>query len=88
MLDGYRHARGFQAEGAPRPHGPRARVGYLGALNVAEGCGRTHGTEPAHFLGIAAESTSETEYQLPLAHDLGYLADPDHRALDVQANEV
>ena len=39
-------------------------------------------------LSIAAGSASETEYQPLLARDLGYLAEPDHRDLDAQVNDV
>lgn len=88
VLDIYRNARSFP---------PEERYGLTAHLlksatsvpsNIAEGCGRRTDTELAHFLGIAAGSASETEYQLLLAHDLGYLAEPDHCALDAQVNEV
>jgi four helix bundle protein len=41
--------------------------------NIAEGCGRNSTTELNRFLTIAAGSTSELQYQLILAKDLGYL---------------
>ena len=86
VLDTYRHARGFPTE---ERYGLTAHLSATSVpSNIAEGCGRTHDTELAHFLGIAAGSASETEYQLLLAHNLGYLAEPDHRALDAQVNEV
>ncbi len=56
--------------------------------NIAEGCGREGERELARFLSIAAGSASESEYQLLLARDLGYLQSDDHRQLDQQVNEV
>lgn len=56
--------------------------------NIAEGCGRETDRELARFLSIAAGSASETEYQLILARDLGYLKPQPHRDLDGQVNEV
>lgn len=56
--------------------------------NIAEGCGREGERELARFLSIAAGSASESEYQLLLARDLGYLHHDAHRELDEQVNEV
>jgi len=41
--------------------------------NIAEGCGRGSDADLARFLQIAMGSACEMEYQLLLAHDLGYL---------------
>jgi four helix bundle protein len=41
--------------------------------NIAEGCGRTGNVELGRFLQIAMGSTSELEYHLLLARDLGFL---------------
>ena len=56
--------------------------------NIAEGCGRESEAELARFLSMAAGSASETEYQLCLARDLGYLSHNTHEHLDTQVNEV
>ena len=56
--------------------------------NIAEGCGREGERELARFLSIAAGSDCESEYQLLLARDLGYLQPEVHRQLDDQVNEV
>jgi four helix bundle protein len=37
---------------------------------------------------MAAGSASETEYQLCLASDLGYLSPQTHEGIDTQVNEV
>ncbi len=41
--------------------------------NIAEGCGRDSDAELARFCQIALGSAYELDYQLLLAHDLGYL---------------
>lgn len=87
-LDVYRHTKSFP---------PEERFGLTAQLrkaassvpsNIAEGSGRTGDRELARFLGIAAGSASEAEYQLLLSKDLAYLAPQIHRDLDQQANEI
>jgi four helix bundle protein len=56
--------------------------------NIAEGCGREGDRELARFISIAAGSASETEYQLLLAHDLGYVSEEEGRKLQAQVSEV
>lgn len=56
--------------------------------NIAEGCGRGGDAEFGRFLQIAMGSASETEYHLLLAHDLGYLNDPDYEKLNKDVVEV
>lgn len=58
------------------------------ASNIAEGCGRGTNKDFARFLGIAAGSASEVEYQILLARDLGYLSDEDFDPLNAGVNEV
>lgn len=41
--------------------------------NITEGCGRNGERELLNFMGIAAGSASEVEYQLILARDLNYI---------------
>jgi len=87
-LDVYRHTKGFP---------PDERFGLTVQLrkaaasvpwNIADGCGRSGERELAHFLGIAAGSASEAEYQLLLAKDLAYFVPQVHHELDEQVNEI
>jgi len=57
-------------------------------MNIAEGCGRFSEKDFSRFLIIAAGSASELEYQLLLAHDLGYLYDRAYDELNKQINEI
>jgi four helix bundle protein len=43
------------------------------ACNLAEGCGSSSRAGFVRFVDIAASSASETDYQLLLSRDLGYL---------------
>ena len=56
--------------------------------NLAEGCGRNGDIELARFCDIAMGSASETEYQLLLAKDLGYLDEETHQILESQLTSV
>ena len=56
--------------------------------NIAEGQGRLTKGEFRHFLGQARGSILELETQLGIAHDLGYLHEPRHQALDSQTFQV
>ena len=56
--------------------------------NIAEGCGRDTQAELARFVHIAGGSASELEYQLILAHDLGYIGDEIHLDLNSDINEI
>jgi len=56
--------------------------------NIAEGCCRGTDAEFSRFVQIAMGSASETEYQLLLAHDLGYLPTKDYETLSQQIIEI
>ncbi len=58
------------------------------ATNIAEGCGRGSDADFAHFLQIAMGSACETEYQLLLAQDLGYLPQDGYSVLQDSLQEV
>ena len=87
-LDVYQHSRGFPAEERFGLTSQVRRAALSTASNIAEGCGREGERELARYLGIAAGSATEGEYQLLLARDLGYLRDDIHQELDAQANEI
>ena len=56
--------------------------------NIAEGCGRCGEREFTRFLSIASGSASETEYQLLLAHHLGYISVDDYQVMNEQVNAI
>jgi four helix bundle protein len=56
--------------------------------NIAEGCGRNRDSELARFLEIAMGSTSELDYHLLLARDLGFLPTDTHERLAIETKEV
>ena len=56
--------------------------------NIAEGCGRNTDADFARFLQIAMGSASETEYEIILAFDLGFLPKNQFESLQTQAEEV
>jgi four helix bundle protein len=56
--------------------------------NVADGCGRESDGEFRRALYLAMSAGSQLEYQLLLAHDLGYLLAQDHLRLSADAVEV
>jgi len=88
VLDVYRESREFPAD---ERFGLTAHVRKSASSitsNIAEGCGGETDKDFARFLSIAAGSTSETEYQLLLARDLGYLPEGTHSTLNTKVNEV
>jgi four helix bundle protein len=56
--------------------------------NMAEGCGRDTEPEFNRFMQMAMGSASETEYQLLLARDLGYLGIEEYQKLNAQISEI
>ncbi len=56
--------------------------------NIAEGCGRAGEAELARFMGIAMGSTSELDYELVLAHELGFLEQNEHDQLSQTVEEI
>jgi four helix bundle protein len=56
--------------------------------NIAEGCGKDSDAELGRYFKIAMGSSSELEYLLLLAHDLGYLTDASYNHLQTKLVEV
>jgi four helix bundle protein len=56
--------------------------------NIAEGCGKDSDAELGRYFKIAMGSSSELEYLLLLAHDLGYLIDDQYKQLHTNLVEV
>ena len=56
--------------------------------NIAEGCGKDSDAELKRYFVIAMGSSSELEYLLLLARDLGYLSDENHQILNNDLTEV
>jgi four helix bundle protein len=56
--------------------------------NIAEGAGKNSHPDFARFLQIGLGSASELEYELLLAHDLGYLNEQRHDGLATQVIET
>jgi len=88
VIDVYKHSRGFPADERFGLTAHLRKSAISVPSNIAEGCGREGDRELSRFLSIAAGSASESEYQLLLARDLGYLQPDDHQVLDNQVNEI
>jgi four helix bundle protein len=58
------------------------------ASNIVEGCARFSETEYIHFLDIAYGSAREVEYQIGLAHRLGFLPDDSYKELNQLSTET
>lgn len=72
-LDVYRMTENFPKHETYALTSQIRRAAYSIPMNIAEGCGRKTESEFRQFLNISSGSASELEYQLLLAHDLGYL---------------
>lgn len=87
-LDVYRQSRTFPAEERFGLTSQVRRSSSSVPSNLAEGCGRAGDLDFARFVRIAAGSASETDYQLLLARDLGYLSTETYDGLYQQFTEV
>jgi len=56
--------------------------------NIAEGCGKHTTADLARYFQIAMGSSSELEYLLLLAHDLGYFPDNTYMTLNANLIEI
>ena len=58
------------------------------ASNIVEGCARNSEADFLHFLDMAYGSAREVEYQISLAHRLGYLAPEGFSSLNAKCEET
>jgi four helix bundle protein len=58
------------------------------ASNIVEGCAGHSEADYIHFLDMAYGSIREVEYQVVLAHTLGYLPDATFKSLDPKCHET
>jgi len=56
--------------------------------NIVEGSGQPNNGNLIRFLGIAKGSAFETEYQLMLSRDLGYIGDDEYKVLDKKIQSI
>ena len=56
--------------------------------NIAEGCGKDSDAELSRYFKIAMGSSSELEYLLLLAHDLGFIVDKEYQSLSTNLVEI
>ena len=56
--------------------------------NIVEGCGQLNNGNLIRFLGIAKGSAFETEYQLLLAKDLGYITIEEYNSLTAKIQSI
>ena len=64
------------------------KAAYSVPANIAEGYGRRHWRQRAHFLNIGEASLAEVTYCIHAAHRLGYLGDAIVNTLNDEANRV
>ena len=58
------------------------------ACNIVEGSNRQTGKDYLHFLYIAKASLAEARYLIELSCQLGYLAEPDYKSLELLREET
>ncbi len=58
------------------------------ASNIVEGCARNTKNDYLHFLDMAYGSSHELQYQVSLAHRLGYAPDMDYRSIQSSCEET
>ena len=88
VLQIYRHTRSFPVDERFGLTAHLVKSAVSIPSNIAEGCGRDTDKELARFLSIATGSASETEYQILLAKDLGYVDQQEYQDLHGLVNEV
>jgi four helix bundle protein len=87
-LEIYRLSRDFPREELYGLASQMRRAAVSIPSNIAEGCGRGSDPDFGRFLVIAMGSSSELEYQLLLAKDLGYVDTTMHESLERKIMEI
>ncbi len=87
-LDIYKASAGFPKEELYGLTSQIRRSSMSIPTNIAEGCGRFTDPDFARFLQIAMGSASETEYQLILTHDLGFVSREKYEIMHRDVEEV
>ncbi len=64
------------------------RAAVSAAANIGEGCARAGAADYARFLSIAYASAREVQYEIDLAHRLGYLKSETAEALKQKASST
>ena len=64
------------------------RAAVSAPSNIVEGCARSTDVDFVRFLDVANGSTCEVEYQLSLAHRLGFLSDSEYSTAADLASET
>ena len=87
-LDVYKQTKGFPKEEMFGMTFQLRRASTSIPINIAEGCGRRSDAEFAHFLNIAAGSTSEVEEELLLSFDLSFMNEESYQKLNKEVKEI
>jgi four helix bundle protein len=87
-LEIYRVTSSFPREELYGLTGQLRRASVSVPANIAEGCGRDSEGELLRFMRIAMGSSSELEYEVLLAHDLGYLSNEEFKKIHGDLVEV
>ena len=87
-LNLYRFTKSFPKEELYGLVSQMRRAGISIGSNIAEGCGKYGDADLTRFLQIGMGSASELQYQLLLAHDLGYLGQAEYQHLNSETIRV
>ena len=88
VLEVYRATTGFPLHETYGLGSQLRRAAVSVASNIAEGCGRSGDLDFRRFIQMALGSASETEYQVLLARDLGYLESAKHDEIVETVHQV
>lgn len=87
-LDIYRHTQSFPREEQFGLSSQMRRAAVSVASNIVEGCARHSEADFLRFLDMAYGSVRELEYQLSLAHRLGYIQQDEYKPLASHTEET